>query len=136
MDTRDFAFDGIVDSGGADLVERVSVHFGDGCGHDALFLDTVTDDYRLVEHLGIILQDDFQLLLLRDRDGPGHIADAGYLQDGTGRDAEGEFTVQAGCRAVAGALLDHESADNRLTGPVEHDTCHGDVLREGRQGQS
>ena len=136
LDTGDLALDGIVDGRGADLVEGVAVDLRDGGGYDAFLLDTVTDHDCLVEQLGVIFQDDLQFLLLRDRDRTGHVADAGHFQDSARRDAEGEFTIQAGGRAVAGSLLDHESADNRLAGCVQNNTGNGDALRESRQGQS
>ena len=136
LDTGNLALEGVVHGGGADRVQGVAVHFGDGGRDDALLLDTVTYDHGFVQHLGVVLQDDDQFLVGRHGHGLGRIADAADLHDGTLRGAEDEFAVHTGHGAVLGALLNDESADDRLTGAVMDDPFQGDVLRQGRQAHT
>ena len=109
---------------------------GNGGRHHGFLLDTVTDDHRLFQHLGILGEEDFHDAVRGGRCGLGHIADAGDLQDGVRRDAEGEGSVRTGHGTVGGSLLDDKGADNRLARIVEDDTADGDVLRPCCQAQS
>ena len=136
LDTGGHALEHIVQTGlGLDL-QVIGGDRRDGSRHHGFLLDAVADDHGFFQHLGILLQDDFERAVRCGRNGLGHIADAGNLQVGTGSDTEGEISVRAGHGTVAGPLLNDKSADNRLARTVQDDTRNGDVLRKCCQAQS
>ena len=130
------ALEGVVHARRRGDGEGFGVHFGDGGRHDALLLDAVADHHGLFQHLGVVLEDDRHGLVGGNADGLAHVADAGDFRDGALRGPEDEFTVQTRHGTVVGALLDDESAHDRLPGGVLDDTPEGDVLRQGRQAHS
>ena len=132
----DLALEGVVDRRCAHRVEGFAVHFGDGCGHDALLLDTVADDHGLFQHLGVILKDDAEFAGRRSGHVLAPVADAGHFQGSTLRRAEGESSVHVGHGAVGRAALHYKSADNRLPCRVHDDSFDGDALGQGCQAQS
>ena len=99
-----------------------------------LFLCAVTDDDRFVEHNGVFLQVDGDVVFGRgDRYLLGKVAQGGYGQDNLlGRNLNGETAVFGGCDAF-GRTIDQDGYSNkRLLIGIENFPGYHSVL--GRQG--
>ena len=100
------------------LGEVVTLDLGDGAGQVDLLLDAVTDDDRLFQHLGVILQDHVQGSAVPGKF-LGDIADAGENEDVAGLDAaEGVGAVDVGNCSVLRAFHENGPADDRFAGGI------------------
>ena len=136
LDTGHAARESLGGVGDLGLGQFVGFHHARGTGEGFALHLTESDDHDVVQHLGVLLEDDGETGLPVHRDLAGHITHAGYLQRRRRRDADGEITVQVGHHAVgrgarlkdscsddgrAGRILDH--AVHRRLSPSHHAGC-------------
>ena len=116
--------------GGGDVL---GLDVGDGAGEGSLLLGTVTHDHGLFQFGGFLLEGDVH----RRRshfDAKGLITHCRNFEFCSGRNADGEITVEvAGC-AVGGADLEDGRTDDGLLLSVKHRTLHREVLGGHKPG--
>ena len=108
---------------------------GDGrnrTGEGGLLLDTVTDDDRLFQEIGIVPEHDVEGSLRGGHHLIG-VADEGDHEIVPRGGGDLEASGRVGHRAAGGTLHDDAGADERFAAPVPDRTPHGTVL--GGQGQ-
>ena len=116
------------------VLQVFRAHGGDGTGQVALLLDAVTDNHGLFEHLSVLLEDDVVIGLAPDDESLALVADALDGDVGSGRDTQGESSVNVRGCADAG-ITDHSdsSANDGLTAGVYDFAADGSVLGGSRK---
>ena len=101
-----------------------------GTGQVALALDTVTDDDRFVEELGVLLEDHLEFDLVAHRNHLAGISDAGELEGGAGGHVQPERAAGVSHRSH-GRVADHHhgGSDDRSALGVDNRAPDCLVLR-------
>ena len=119
VDTGCQTLQGIVNADGSFALQVLSAHLGNGCGHYAFFLHTVTDDHHLVQCGLVFLQYNAHLVF-------GHhllsrVADVRDNQRFTLCHLDGKLTIHVGDGGVLGIAFLHDGGtDNGFTTVISH----------------
>ena len=135
LDTRAEALEGLGDIGSRDLLDVLLLDDRRRSGEGSLGCRTVCHDDGLVEHLGVIREDDVDDPPPVDGDGLFLIAQARDREGPVGRDRNPERARRVAHGIDPGIAAEHDArADDRIPCGILHRSPHFDVLRGRGQG--
>ena len=115
-------------------LQIIHFHYRHRSSEGLLGLGTVSDNHDLVQHLGVLLHYDIQLVPCPYRDIDSHESEIGYFKNGSCPDLNAETSVHVSDGSDTGNSLDCDiGPDNRYSCRVGHHS--GDCLLFARIGR-
>ena len=133
LDTGGLALEGALDIRNGTVLDVCGLDLGDGAGHVALALHTVTDDHRLRQHVRLRFHGQVDHGLVGGDD-LRRVADEGEFEIRARGDGQGVLTIDIRGDTVGSALLHHGNANHGEILLVHDGT--GDRYRVLGEGQT